>query len=59
MKKEENFEEMKKIKEKEALLVKRDGTVLLVKEKKGIKLVNLDLSDGVLLNEPVKMEIEI
>ena len=50
---------MKKIKEKEALLVKRDDTILLVKEKQGIKLVNLDLSKSILLNEPIEIEIKI
>ena len=53
-----NFEEMKKKKEKEAILLKGNDIVLFVKEKTGIKLVNLDLRKEILLNEPKALEIE-
>ncbi len=54
---EENFEEMK---EKKVLLKKEKEVILFVKSEKtkAIKLVNLDLSEYIMLNEPMKIGIE-
>lgn len=43
--------------EKEVLLKKMKEVILFVKEKDRIKLVNLDLSKHIILNEQVEMRV--
>ena len=47
----------KNTKEKKILLMKLDDKILFIKEKQGIKLVNLDLKDRVVLADPIKIKI--
>jgi len=44
----------RKIKEKQVLLKKENDVILFIREKQGIRLVNLDLSKHIILNEPIR-----